>query len=345
MPIRAIHVGNPISIENNGGDTWAGAWARDGEVYTPSNDTEGFGNVCHSNIAFNCVTGNDPLTLTGTTVNPLEDYGKGGEEGADGCTWKTSGCIAVDGALYLVVARHKYGEKSGDAAMRQSVRNASIIKSLDGGKTWTRSQQENYNAPMFPGPRFAVPYFIQYGRDGSEAVADQSERYVYAISNNGFWDNGDNMVLGRVERAKIGRLDGANWEYYTGGDGVLDANWSTDMNQAGLILDQPGHLGSTGAAWVKELGRYVMTAWYYPAGGAKMSDAGRETIWEIYESPRPWGPWTKIGAHTFNPQGYYGPSICLKYAANSGRRQFAITAGCWLDATVYRITLVPLDLE
>ena len=35
---------------------------------------------------------------------------------------------------------------------------------------------------------------------------DNADRYVYALSNNGFWDNGNNQVLGRVPRDQIGAL-------------------------------------------------------------------------------------------------------------------------------------------
>jgi hypothetical protein len=344
-PIKAIHVGNPISVLNNRGDTWVGAWADDNEIYSPSNDTTGFGVTCDSNVAFNRITGDDPLRLTGVTINPMIDYGKGGMELADRCNWKSSGCLSIDGVFYWVVARHHYGETSGDPFMRQTAQNASIIKSLDKGKTWTRPARENYDRPMFPGPRFAAPYFIQYGRDGKAATVDQADRYVYAVSNNGFWDNGDNMILGRVLRTKIGDLKGSDWEFFTGGDGALASSWNPDMNKAKWILDEPDRLGMTGPVYLPEFGRYLMIGWYYPAGGGKKPDAWFETVWDFYESPKPWGPWTKIGSHHFAPQGYYGPGVCLKFSEKGGRRVFAVTAGDWHNLSVYRFTLVPLDLE
>ncbi len=67
-------------------------------------------------------------------------------------------------------------------------------------KRGPRPEEVNYQAPMFPGERFATPYFIEFGHEGSSKanVGD----YIYALSNNGFWDCGDDMVLGRVERIK-----------------------------------------------------------------------------------------------------------------------------------------------
>ena len=135
----AIRVETPIPVADNSGDTWVSAWAADGTVYSPSDDTAGFHGAANANIAFNKLVGDDARKLSGVTVNPMRDYGKGGQKGPDGCTWKSSGCCWLDGTIYWVVARHKYGEDSGDPQRRQPAANASIIKSSDFGRTWTRS--------------------------------------------------------------------------------------------------------------------------------------------------------------------------------------------------------------
>src|SRR6516165_4337738 len=219
--IRSAEVGKPIAVADNSGDTWVAAWAENGAVYTPSNDTEGFRRVGWGNVAFNRIDGDDPLKLSGVTINPMSDYGAANEAGVDGCTWKSSGCYAVAGVLYWVVARHKYGETSGDPNRRQTATNASLIKSTNYGRTWARSAKENYESPMFPGRRFAAPYFVEYGQDG-RATVDNANQFVYAVSNNGFWDNGDSLVLGRVRREKLANLNAADWEYYRRGDGMSE---------------------------------------------------------------------------------------------------------------------------
>ena len=343
-PIRAIRVGNPISVLDNIGDTWVGAWGRDGSLYTPSDDTFGFNGAGNSNIAVNQITGDDLLALTGETVNTMADYGVSSQELADGCNWKSGGCISIDGVLYLVISRHKYGQSSGDPFRRQTAKNASIIKSVNQGRSWARSALENYDHPMFPGSRFATPYFVDFGKNEQGRV-DLADRYVYGISNNGFWDNGDSMVLGRVLRQNLGKLNGSDWEFYAGGEGMLAANWTRDMSRARLILDQPNHLGMTGATYIPAFHCYLMIGWYYPKGGGKLADASRETVWDFYQSPKPWGPWSKFASHRFVPQGYYGPSVCLKFSANHGKRLFAMTTGDWNDHSVYRLTFVPLDLN
>jgi len=340
-PLRAVRVGTAIPVLDNAGDTWVAAWAEDDNLYSPSDDTRGFQHAANANIAFNRLNGSGVRNLSGSTVNPMEDYGKGGEEGPDGCTWKSSGCTFLDGVLYWVVARHRYGEKSGDPHRRQTAQNASIIKSTDLGRTWSRPVRENYQRPMFPGRRFATPYFVEYGR--SQVDVDNAGQYVYALSNNGFWDCGDDMVLGRVLRSKIASLDGADWEFFTGGNGMRRSVWSRNVNDAKPVVQQPLGLGMTGAVYLLAHRRYLMIGWYYPAGGGKMKDAATHTVWSFYEAPRPWGPWTRIGSHESSPQGYYSPEICPKFQTEN--KVWAFTAGNWNNAEVYRLTAVPLELS
>jgi hypothetical protein len=338
--VRAVNVGKPVAVEDSQGDTWNSAWAEDGSLYSPSDDTKGFHNTISANVAFNQITGDDPLHLSGITVNPMQDYGKEAQKGPDRCTWKSTGCTFIDGVLYLVVARHCYGEDSGDAHRRQTAQNASIIKSTDFGRTWTRAEKENYEAPMFPGQRFATPYFIEFGHEGSGRanVGD----YIYALSNNGFWDCGDDMVLGRVARSKIGNLNGSDWEYYIGGTGDLRTAWTKNMNDAKPVLKGPGRFGMTGAVYLHPHKRYFMIGWFYPAGGGKMKGAETHTTWEFYESPQPWGPWTRIGSYESAPSGYYTPGVCPKF--QTANKAYVFTAGNWTSPPDYRLTVVPLDI-
>ena len=343
QPLKDVRVGTSVKYPDNQGDTWIAAWAGDGNLYTPSDDTEGFHNAGHSNIAFNRLEGNDPMHLRATTVNMMQDYGAAAQLGPDRCNWKSSGCIWLDGALYWVVARHMYGDDSKDPHKRQTAQNASIIKSTDFGKNWTRTAQQNYDSPMFAGSRFATPYFIQYGYGHTRVAEDNAASYVYATANNGFWDCGDDMVLGRVARSKIGLLNGRDWEFYAGGDGMKSASWSPDMNDSKPILERAGRLGMTGPVYLLPHRRYLMIGWYYPAGGGKIKDACLHTKWDFYESPHPWGPWSQVGSFESAPAGWYTPEISPKF--QSRERVYALTAGNWNSREDYRLTMVPLEIK
>jgi hypothetical protein len=310
-------------------------------MYSPADDSHGFRQASDSNVCFNRLKGSDPHHIFGQTVNTLAAYGKGGQKAPDGCTWKSSGCCFLDGSLYLVVARHRYGEESGDPFRRQTAQNASIIRSNDLGLTWTRSEHANYDEPMFPGRRFATPYFIDYGVRG--AIADASDRYIYALSNNGFWDCGDDFILARIPRARLPFLKSSDWEYYAGTNWMGKQAWSRASGEAHPVIAANGKCGMTGAAYLASKRRYVLINWYYPAGGGKMPGAATHTMWDFLEAPHPWGPWKAIGSFDSRPNGFYSPQICGLF--QSPDRVFAATAGNWNDPASYRLTFVPLSIS
>ena len=305
-----------------------------------------------THIGFNRIIGSDPLKLTGANINVFRDFNSQDrgkqlpsapdpfEVGPDGRTWKSSGCSFIDGALYLGISRHDYGDPFGKR-LRQDAVNASFIRSTDYGRTWTRTAKQNRKSPMFPGARFATPYFIDYGQ--AKPAVDGADRYVYAISNNGFWDNGDTLVLGRVLRTKLADLNGADWEFFTGGKGLNGTNWSPDAAKAKSLLSDPMKLGETGAVYLPARRRYMMVTWYYPNGTGHELGAAHKTVWNFLESPHPWGPWTRVGSHTWFPQGFYCPGICPKF--QSASRIYVMTAGDFTNGLAYyHLTAVPVDL-
>ncbi|MDR1304917.1 MAG: DUF4185 domain-containing protein [Verrucomicrobiales bacterium] len=361
MKIQSIKVtpGATTTIPYSRGDTWSVAWTREDELFSPVNDGYAFTDLATGNnpperhvaiarLGFGL--GGAPL-LYGELVNDLPDYTPPPRDnilaarGPDGCTWKSSGCIAVDGALYLVIARHRYGEENpGDSLRRQSARDASIIKSADGGRTWTRAHDENYRRPMFPGARFATPYFVNYGRDGHETFADGGDEFVYAHANGGYWDNSDDLVLGRVLRKKIGALNVADWQFFTGGDGRAPSAWSPYLEAARPVLAEKTQLGSGGAVYLPQWQCYVLIGWHFPAGGGKLPGAVNETAWTFYAGDTPWGPWRAVGTHTFNPEGFYCPAICPRFMSADGRRAWVVTSGNWLNWRWYRLSFVGIEL-
>lgn len=342
--ISDVKLGAYKKYENSVGDTWDPAWAGDGNLYSPGNDGSGWNKACSSNLFFNKTSGEDFLNLNGETVNGLPEYGGWAFTGTDECTWKSAGCISVDGVLYLSIARHRYGRLPGDPYGRQIADRASIIKSSDYGVTWSRSETENRNQAMFKGQRFATPYFIYYGKDSAAPAIDHADKYIYATSNNGFWCNGDNYILGRVERSKLGRLDAADWEFYTGGDGMQDENWSYDMERASLIIENPLKCGETGATYIPSIGRYILVAWYYP--GNPNIDTDR-TRFVFYESPKPWGPWTQVKEEEIWPEGWYCPRILSKWQEKEGDEVCAVlvTGGDYWQWEYYKYTVVPVSLK
>jgi hypothetical protein len=298
------------------------------------------------------LSGSNPLELIGATVNTMDEYGVRNQPNSelgygpsatlDGRAWKANGITCVDGILYIAVSKHDYPWRDKKLIdMRQTAAEASIIKSVDHGLHWTRSAAENYVHPMFPGSRFGAPFFITYGKNGAAKV-DGADAYVYAVSNNGFWNNGDDLILGRVSRSRMANLSGDDWEFYKGDgrDGRLPENWSRDIREATLILKDPGRVGMSAIQYIEALKLYVLCQWYYPQN----SFDGGPTVWSFRTAPAPWGPWTLLFTQIFQ-QGYYNPAIVAKFGSADGLHQ-TIFAGADFrkKGWYYKLHVIPISL-
>jgi hypothetical protein len=347
-PIRSVTIGNGYIDSSSTGDEWSPTWAEDGNLYTNNDDGSNFGGLAgHRNMAFGKITGNDPFNSKGATINPPHslDYGFAGEAGADGANWKSMNTYCVDGILYMGIARCFYPEDSGDPLGRHRFCHSSIIKSTDHGLTWTRPPIENYHQPMFPGDRFGALYFVWYGQNGAVAV-DNADKFVYAVSTNGRFEDGDYLVLGRVLKTKLPDLNAADWQFYsggTGGDGMLDANWSRNMILATPILKDAYNLSMTGITYLPDLKRYVMVEWHYSTKNLRHLAS---TTLDFYESPKPWGPFTKFATYDCGYTGYYCPIIGQKYqTAVGGNRVDCIMycTGNYIDPILGKMISIPVS--
>jgi hypothetical protein len=344
------------------GDTWFNTWADDGNIYATSDDSVGFNTTCRNNFVVNELTGNDPSQLASPFTNCMTGYGGEGarQNYHDGRTWKTDGVISVDGTLYVVVARQVDGY-GGYPVGYQSSTDASIIKSTDHGRTWSNgfgTTSDPGGAPpppnasgtgaeaMFPGSSFATPVFINYGQDDNPAsTADGGDQYVYAISNDGWAYDGNYMMLGRVLRSKIGDLNAADWQYYSGpadGDGTRSANWSSNVSKATRIISAAHQLGQSGVQYIQGLHKYILTSFYFPFN-TQWPNGGQSAhvTWSFYQAPHPWGPWTTFYSaptvQCFNscdpasasPIGLYDPVPASKFVNMNGLSDVIFSSGDW----------------
>ena len=92
-----------------------------------------------------------------------------------------------------------------------------------------------YASPMFLS--INIPYgFVQYGKNHTVMGSNNSDKYVYSTAiaqNTTVSSNPSQLKLARVSIANIGNQNAADWSYYKGGDGMLDANGSSSVS-AGL---------------------------------------------------------------------------------------------------------------
>ena len=213
----------------------------------------------------------------------------------------------------------------------------------------------------FPGQSFGAPVFVKYGKDGAGS-ADGAGQYVYAMSNNGYFSNGDYAILGRVARTAISKLRESDWQFYTGGvggDGSVDANWASSVTDPSVtrILDAPGNVGMMDVAFIAPLERYVMLEWgWLPRSGGRFSRDSTTSL-DAYEAPHPWGPWTKIGSsiQSKDPEAFYDPHIIGKFTTVDAKNPNLVhamvsTAGEWAPSLApgkpyYKMTLIPLSIS
>ena len=330
-------------ITNSVGDEWAPTWAEDGNLYTGNDDGSSFGGIDGRSIAFGKVIGDDPAGFRGVSISDMAGYGEGSLSDDHG-NWKTMNSYCVDGVLYMFVTRCLYPEQSGDPHHRHIFKNSSIIKSTDHGKTWVRSARESYEHPMFPGLAFGAPYFVWYGQDGKASV-DNADKYIYAVANNGHFEDGDYYILGRVARKRLPDLQAADWQFYTGGNGMRSRNWSGDISAAEPILQDPLNCSMTGMTYIPSLGRYVMVVWHYKTYNLRTDP---RTIDNWYEAPRPWGPWTKFKSIDPGDFAWYVPIVSQKFQ----RKTSPTSASCLLFPTgnyqkseLYKLNYLPITLS
>jgi hypothetical protein len=325
------------------GDTWATTWADDAALYCAADDCFGLqSEPINSNLAVFRVTGGPPPDLRVETVNPMTEFGRLTEvRKEDGACWKASGIASIDGVLYLAVARNHY-MAAPDFWIQESW-DSSLVKSADHGKTWSAAPRLDH--AMFPGRLFANPAFVQYGRDGQRPGSD--DPYVYAISNDGTWNNGSAMILGRVRRDRIGRLEASDWEFVHGYDDTQTPIWRPRHDSALSVFRSPGKTGMCGLHFNAGLGVYLLPQWYYPL----LDDPDRRwrvTRVTLYQAPQPWGPWTLLHEQEFEPQGYYNPVIPGKFISEDGRRFWIFAAGDFSGSGAhpyYTINMMPVTVR
>lgn len=343
-PIVDIRFDAPYAqIVSSHGDEWAPTWADDDNLYTGNDDGTSFGGIAERSLAFGKLIGNDPFHLVGKTVSDMAGYGSNAGS-PDHANWKTMNSYSVDGVLYMFVTRCLYPEQARDAHNRHIFKNSSIIKSTDKGRTWSRSADESYQHPMFPGLRFGAPYFVWYGKDGAARVHN-ADKFVYAVSNNGHFEDGDNYILGRVLKSELPNLNAAEWQFYTGGDGMLGANWTADMNRAKPILKDPLNCSMTGMTYIPGLGRYVMVVWHYTTYNLRTDP---RTIDNFFESPTPWGPWTKFKSIDSGALGWYVPIIGQKFQTTVDSHTVKCVlypTGNYQNRSLYKLDYIPVTLS
>ncbi|MEK7765153.1 MAG: DUF4185 domain-containing protein, partial [bacterium] len=263
-----------------------------------------------------------------TRVNAMWDHKGNAAEGS-----KPTGMICVDGVLYLAVQNLSGLKKPPHSEKSQHGDDAAIIRSRDHGLTWTPSRAE-ITAPMFPGPEFGGPAFVNFGRNNAGA----RDGFVYAISSDQ-WDNGSHLTLGRVPAGRI--MEAGAWEWVCDFAPPGAPRWTGSLAEAVPVFTRARSVGAPDLVWVAAANRYLLFVWHLNKDFS--SEDGTNLY--IYEAPEPWGPFTLV--HEESPwedreTTPYCPRLPLKWVevrgdTLSGWLQFS---GSWRENSAHYLSHV-----
>lgn len=308
------------------GDTYYCAESSDGVDYCTTDDTStGWSSACNvsSNTMIMKFTSESPFV--GASVNALSTYGPQGTNTQNLYSPKQEGMFGMSGNLYTFLTRQN---EQGGSNLTQFYGN--ILESQDHGATWnnylaqttyTTTGTDNIppTATIFTittPTNFATCSFVLHGADdGTNGYLVAANRinnanaFVYEMcagtgTSGSSWNNDDKAYLLRCPRAYFltgGYQNPNNWQAYVSGDGTLDANWTSNLANAGVILTNTGKLSLPSSQYFPALNRYLTAFFYYPSGAGTSSNC----TMLVYESEYPWGPFTLVGTQNNTPSGYY----------------------------------------
>jgi hypothetical protein len=308
------------------GDTFIFAWPSGSSLIGIANDTDGanysYYGAGGANLAIISVTG-DPLTPSWviSNVNQMTDYGietacnTGGW--SDNKYWKATGIISISGEVYLSVARQGFNGVCSQVSGGSVSTNSSIIKSSDGGATWTNPAGTTNstgaapaaNTQEFSGTIFGAPTFVDYGMQNGACPAsnpDNCSTYVYATSTP-CWTECTTMYVGRAS-ISADLTNPSNWSFVTAVDSSGNATWGS-IGSAVPVLTYAGGLEMTPMTYVSSISRYIKINAFYPNPSTTNS-----TNLSIVTCTHPWVCSVYSAGTSTATNGYYGVNIVSKWS-------------------------------
>ena len=334
---------NSINVSNQGNaDTFYNHKCGNGVTYMVNDDSTGFfisgapayeiGQGGQQNIMQ--VLSESPLTIQ--TIYRFPNYGSFNPVRylGDGLSSKAFGILCVANVLYLDIGRQNQASVQSGGGFAQTAGN--IISSNDFGQTWNSPDNpalygsvppSSLTSTMWPGSSpttMGSCAFVKFGADDGTlgyGVAlnqhDNGNAFAYLVCNEGEWAGGGSqgggnaLYLARVARAKLQNLSGSDYQWYTGGDGNLSANWSSTKSSAVAILTNTGELGTPEVVYYPNKNRFLILTFFYPTG---VTNGGNNLncTWLGYEAKDLWGTWTQIYSQNFSSgalAGSYNPIV------------------------------------
>jgi len=340
--------GEPTRYPGSGTDMHWWTWGDDDALYFVDDDGSNFGARWHY-AHFLRATGTPP-NFTLEEVSLLPELRREGLPLRK--TRYVTGALAVGSRLYVAAYDYSFDDPDratyrtdGDShpkpigdeawfinAISQHEGVVALMVSDDYGRTWQNAPEPE--TPYFLGPRFAGLAFVGFG-PGYIGVPDWLGDYVYALSNDENWENGNYIYLARVPRDRI--LEREAWEFYHGSaHDARRAVWVKEEQDARPILADPGHVGHPTMTYNAALGRFLLAfgSDAVPHSSAIPRAFAREQWhrareFQLYEGPTPWGPWGLVHYDPFWEGDHlaYLPQIPSKWLGADGLSGWLVYSG------------------
>ena len=320
------------------GDLFPTCWASDDNLYTAWGDGVGFnpanthdpGSDDFVDIGAGKITGSDPANLDGVNtalkdqILPIWPW-KAGSDFSNNYYRKPTGMLCVGNTLYMAVQKM--------ARTLDNVPEATIVKSIDGGTTWTNP------GVMFTGAQFTTMWFADFGKGGASSGLGENDGYAYVYGIDGSWRTSSkagvvdpvDVYLARVPKATV--LDKTTWQFWAGNNtwgtmaqrvAVLhdERRFYIQETNGGAVTEGTTAIAQGGVTFNPALNRYIYSSW-------------DEWGHHFFEAPRPWGPWSILADRDFTrnqdtAQSYsgYGTSLISKFTSTDGRTMWLQSNRC-----------------
>jgi hypothetical protein len=264
--IAAVKFGPTVTIGTEG-DIWATTWAGDDKLYVVYCDGMGFERLPERlSTGFSIVHGIPPDVRGENTPSSMRYTGhrRAGR--------KVSGIIAFNdgGQQAFYVWIRNYNARGG----------STVAWSTDYCKTWTEA--------AWHFPELGHPSWLNAGRNYERAIDDYL--YFYTQDQPVAYVASDSVIMGRVHRSRA--QDKASYEFCCGFDAHGEPQWSHAIDERKPILTDPGRVYRVYVDYNHGIDRYILLT--ACGGGLSENYRGSGHNLGIYESPRPWGPWSTV---------------------------------------------------
>lgn len=320
------------------GDQWAGTWADDGHLYMGWGDGTGFGHRGNWRDPATAFMGLARLEGTPPNHRGVNVWGGFKPESQAGALYvnrdpqrtnlkPADGLISINGTMYW------YSERKSDGRV-----DCQLLTSADYGRSW-----KDYGCFFQEDGKFAFTGIIQFGQNYSD-VPSYLGNYLYLFDggtkaeSNPHYSRTD-MLFARLPLDDL--LNRRAVEFFDGTPG--NPSWTSDINQAKAVFeDRQGVNSHVSCTYNKAIGRYILLTMH--------SSAGIKKGFGIFESDRPWGPWSTV-YYTDNLDSFVpglarliNLSLPSKWISPDGKSMWMVFSGRPSDP-FYSFNLIKLRLQ